>query len=91
MLGLWGLPQEIIEAVAFHHDPANSVDERFTVLTAVHVANSFCEEEVDLGLEQPSLEEQGESSVDHVYLGKLGLENRLVAWEAISEECAETV
>ncbi len=86
LLGLWGLPQEIIEAVAFHHDPANSVDERFTVLTAVHVANSFCEEEVDLGLEQET-----ESSVDRVYLGKLGLENRLVAWEAISEECAETV
>ncbi|TWT89472.1 response regulator [Stieleria varia] len=39
LLGLWGLPNPIVEAVAFHHRPADSCSECFTPLTAVYVAN----------------------------------------------------
>ena len=41
LLGLWGLPQDLIEAVAFHHDPAAHEVDRFSPLTAVHVANAL--------------------------------------------------
>jgi len=86
LLGLWGLPQEIIEAVAYHHDPATSVDESFSLLTAVHVANSFCDDEPE-----PGLEPQAASTVDRDYLVRLDLESRLDSWKMIAEECAEPV
>jgi HD-like signal output (HDOD) protein len=44
LLGLWGLPQGVIEAVAWHHFPARSSDRRFTLLTAVHMANALAYE-----------------------------------------------
>ena len=85
LLGLWGLPQEIIEAVAFHHDPTNSVDEVFTPLTAVHVANTLNEQASVLSPEHSPLS----LTVDTAYLTSLGLENRLAAWQAIAETCSE--
>lgn len=42
LLGLWGLPKPIIEAVAYHHCPSqNSENRSFSPLAAVHIANSF--------------------------------------------------
>ncbi len=39
LLGTWALPQPILEAVAWHHQPSLSKDTTFTPLTAVHAAN----------------------------------------------------
>jgi HD-like signal output (HDOD) protein/ActR/RegA family two-component response regulator len=44
LLGLWGLPSTIIEAVAWHHDPAGSLSVKFSPLAAVHVASAFHDE-----------------------------------------------
>jgi len=41
LLGLWGLPQDLIEAVALHHDPRSHETARFTPLSAVHAANAL--------------------------------------------------
>src|SRR4029079_3114168 len=41
LLGLWGLPQDLIEAVAFHHDPSSQESARFTPLSAVHIASAL--------------------------------------------------
>ncbi len=41
LLGLWGLPDSLVEAVAFHHHPARTEDTSFTTLTAVYLANLF--------------------------------------------------
>ena len=38
LLGLWGLPYPILEAVAFHHDPAPAAQTEFDLLAAVAVA-----------------------------------------------------
>ncbi len=84
LLGLWGLPQEIIEAVAFHHDPSSSVDESFTPLTAVHVANILGDQPSD-----PTLEPTAVGQIDKKYLASLGLENRSEAWHAIAEASVE--
>ena len=43
LVGLWGLPNPIVEAVAFHHRPSSCVGSQFSALTAVHVANAFVE------------------------------------------------
>lgn len=41
LLGVWGLPVSIVEAVALHHRPARFLNSGFCPLTAVHVANAF--------------------------------------------------
>lgn len=41
LLGLWGLPDIIVEGVAFHHTPEKCRNKAFSPLMAVHVANIF--------------------------------------------------
>lgn len=41
LLGMWGLPLPVVEAVAHHHHPSRSEHNDFTPLTAVHAANTF--------------------------------------------------
>ena len=41
LLGLWGLPVEIVEAVALHHDPLPTVTDHLSPLAAVHVASAL--------------------------------------------------
>ena len=44
LLGLWGLPHPIVEAVAYHHNPAAALERTFDLPTAVSVANALVEE-----------------------------------------------
>lgn len=74
LLGLWGLPNPIVEAVAFHHSPSRSFGEEFTPLTALHVANVLAHERSRTN--EGSTVEQ----LDLTYLAKLGLEERVPAW-----------
>lgn len=41
LLGLWGLPDSIVEAVAFHHCPGRCPTAAFDALGAVHVADAM--------------------------------------------------
>lgn len=41
LLGLWGLPHRVVEAVAFHHNPSSFPTNVFTPLTALYIANIF--------------------------------------------------
>jgi putative nucleotidyltransferase with HDIG domain len=44
LLGTWGLPLPILEAIAWHHEPERSGDKGFSLLAAVHAANAFTRE-----------------------------------------------
>ncbi len=41
VLARWGMPANLTEAVALHHDPVNSFGKSFSTLAAVHVANAI--------------------------------------------------
>lgn len=69
LLGLWGLPAMIVEAVAFHHTPEKSTHQKFSPLTAVHVANAL-EHEMD----------GDDANLNEDYLANIGVINRLDAW-----------
>ncbi len=75
LMGLWGLPDNIVEALAFHHRPAECPVERFAPLTAVHVA-SVLEHESN-----PGEETDYSAELDMGHLAKLGLEPRLKCWK----------
>ena len=78
LLGLWGLPDPIVEAVAFHHNPSACLGDEFTPLTAVHVANAL-EHEAD-----DTAEQQCEDRLDADYLTQLNRADRLPAWRELS-------
>jgi len=74
LLGLWGLPDAIIEAVAFHHHPQKCPHQGVTPLTAVHVADAF---EQRPNMTKP---DGDESILDIEYLRQIGVEDRIETW-----------
>ena len=81
LLGIWGLPMPIVEAVALHHYPIRFLSKKFCPLTAVHAANA-------IEHETPGDNKQGImcATVDANYLTELGLGERLDAWR---DRCQE--
>jgi HD-like signal output (HDOD) protein/ActR/RegA family two-component response regulator len=82
VLGLWGLPHGIVEAVAYHHDPAAAHDPRLDAVTAVHVANVLADEldaELDLERTRPA------PALDMEHLERVGVADRVPAWRAAAE------
>ena len=79
LLGLWGLPVTIVEAVAFHHEPQQSASKAFSPLTAVHIANALVREDRSRNGAHADL------PIDTGYLAKLGIENRMDAWREATE------
>ncbi len=71
LLGIWGLPMAVVEAVALHHHPACFSGKSFSPLTAVHVANALLHAESA---------EHFRALVDRDYLAVLGLEEKIPAW-----------
>jgi HD-like signal output (HDOD) protein len=80
LLGLWGLPAGIVEALAFHHTPGKSDSSEPGPLVAVHAAD-FLEHELHPGREPGSL-----PKLDMDYLERLGLTNRLDVWREAARE-----
>ncbi|MBA4062984.1 MAG: two-component system response regulator [Isosphaera sp.] len=73
LLGLWGLPPAVVEAVAWHHDPAGCPADGFGPLAAVHAAE---------GLLAP--DEGGPPAAP--YFDRLGLGDRLSKWAELQDQ-----
>jgi HD-like signal output (HDOD) protein/ActR/RegA family two-component response regulator len=78
LLGLWGLNDAIIEAIAYHHRPRDAQGEGVTPLTAVHVANVLHQHEIG------QVAGQARSQLDMEYLERLHLTDRLPAWQELA-------
>lgn len=78
LLGLWGLPDPVVEAVAFHHSPfikpLATNDGNFSALTAVHVADVL----------EHDLDDEGrlasDATLDYEYLSMIGIDERVPHW-----------
>lgn len=79
LLGLWGLPASIVEAVAAHHEPALVDGATFGLAGAVHVASALMSEFDD------SCEDTG---LDRSYLERVGVAARLPEWRALAVNIA---
>jgi HD-like signal output (HDOD) protein/CheY-like chemotaxis protein len=79
-LGLWNLPDAVVETVAFSHEPSRCTNQEFGALTLVHVADALGHEMHDH--EMPGLAE----TIDTDYLQRVGCGARLPAWR---EVCAQ--
>lgn len=74
LLGLWGVSDAIVEAVAFHHHPGERFQDGFSLLAAVHVANAL-EEASD-----PCMTGGRLTPIDAEYLNRCGLAKYLPLW-----------
>ena len=77
LLGLWGLPYPVIEAVAHHHHPSRVPDQSsLGPITAVHIASYLASAAATGAAEQ----------LDEEHLRALGVAERLPEWRALAAE-----
>jgi HD-like signal output (HDOD) protein len=79
LLGLWGLPDSTVEAVAFHHNPKLITPTSFAPLTAVHAADALIHAAVD-GPDCP------ESRIDLEHITAVCGEDALATWRDIADD-----
>ncbi|MFA6543870.1 MAG: response regulator [Limisphaerales bacterium] len=77
LLGLWGLPPNIVDAITWHHRPAESGSAVLNTATILHVADSLAHElePESVGAASPVRQEQ--------FLEQLGVAGRMDAWRGI--------
>ena len=78
LLGIWGLPDQIVEAVAYHHVPSESASKSLSPLAAVHAADvlDYKKNTPAAGIPLPAW--------DMAFFTRIGLQDRLPVW---SEAC----
>jgi len=67
LMGIWGLSESIVEAIAFHHCPNMCSNSSLGVLTVIHLANAF---------EHGDHRKKNGERLDTDYLEKLGVADR---------------
>ncbi|MFQ5554435.1 MAG: HDOD domain-containing protein [Acidimicrobiia bacterium] len=74
LLAVWGLPDDIVEAVAYHHRPSVAVEAELSALAAVHIA--------------VALENRDDASaplgLDRAYLAAAGLGDHEEQWLSVA-------
>ena len=82
LLGLWGLPYAVVEAVALHHAPHRVPHQTFDAASAVYIANLLAQEQ------DSSTPPSGENGLqrDQEYLDSLGIQNDIPKWRAMAAE-----
>lgn len=74
LLGLWGLPRVVVEAVSCHHDPMAIGEPARDATLAAYVSHALLAHE----------------PVDELYLARAGCSDRLARWEAMAASGCRT-
>jgi HD-like signal output (HDOD) protein len=82
LLGLWGLPYAVVEAVALHHAPNRVPHRAFDAASAVYIANLLAQEQDS---SSPSAGED-QLQTNHEYLVSLGVQEDVPNWRAMAAE-----
>jgi len=80
LIGLWGLPVPVVEAIALHHSPSRASQPAFSPLTSVHAANALERERPDAANGAPS------PQLDANYLALAGVASRVDDWRKARQE-----
>lgn len=85
LLGLWGLPDNIIEGIAFHHTPSNVASTEFEIAGLVHVAD-LLEHSLAAGEESEDVLKE----LDTKYIERINLTEKIPVWQdAIAKNIVE--
>jgi putative nucleotidyltransferase with HDIG domain len=80
LMGLWGIPDGIVEAIAFHHFPSSCPARGFGPLTAVHAGNALANAKPLGGKNETA------DSLDLDYLAGVGLSDQVLPWETVCKK-----
>ena len=86
LLGLWGLPATIVEAVAFHHAPAGVFHDDTALLDAIHAADAMAG-----AIVQRRAPDANACPIDPIVLSREGTGQTVHAWRAIAAEAFGSV
>jgi HD-like signal output (HDOD) protein len=75
LLGLWGFPNPIVEAVAFHHAPSLARESSLGLPGLLHIADHLVHQR------SKDASEPDRGALEPGYLESLGLEQRLPEWQ----------
>lgn len=73
LMALWGFPDPVVRAIAFHHNPSASGSNGFSPVLAVHVANCYCRDGSDRDEKVP---------MDTEFIREQGMEDSLKTWKS---------
>jgi HD-like signal output (HDOD) protein len=77
LLGLWGIPFPIVEAVAFHHRPDEVAPEARALVTAVHMASGVVEEMTESDTRPSDSDIETSARINVKFLREAGLQEAL--------------
>jgi putative nucleotidyltransferase with HDIG domain len=78
LLGMWGLPTPIVDAITFHHRPYTKVKEKTDLLTALYLANGLS------NMVQNEMEPNYPAYFDMAYIQRAGITGELDEWAEIT-------
>ena len=83
LLGVWGLPLPIVEAVAYHHAPLEIPNPDFGTLAMVHISDALVEELFHIPAGRAF-----ESALDEEFVERVGAVSRVEEWRETVREIA---
>ncbi len=84
LLGVWGLPYPIVEAVAHHHEPTRAPPAGFGVLGAVYVSQALTDVVMGPDPDQAPV-------LDETYLASCGVSARVPEWLQMAKNLVSSV
>lgn len=78
LLGLWGLPESLVKAVAGHHSPDAQGNGTLDMVVITHIANGFAK--AGKGLADPRTPLEG---LDYAFLDTTGLMEAVARWRVL--------
>jgi len=88
LLGIWGLPCPVVEAVAHHHQPRRAPHEVLDAVGAVHIANCLAHSH---SLVLAAGDAPVNQAMDAEYLEAIGMSDQVAEWEQLAEEAANSL
>ncbi len=82
LLGIWGLPSPVVEAVAHHHHPARVPQDSLDAVGIVYISNILAHQVADRA---PLPESSSQLEIDPDYLDRIGVSEQFSSWQEMAK------
>jgi HD-like signal output (HDOD) protein len=82
VLGIWGLPSPVVEAVAHHHHPERVPQDSLDAVGIVYISNILAHQVADRA---PLSESSSQREIDPEYLDRIGVSEQFPSWQEMAK------